>query len=79
VTVVEFRLPRLGMSVMEATILNWLVAEGDTVEEGRSLVLVELDKAETELPSPATGRVTRLAVDAGETVDVGTVLAIIES
>jgi len=75
----EVRLPKLGMSVMEALIVEWLVALGDTVQEGQSLVRIELDKAETELPAPTSGRVSEIAVGAGETVDVGTVLAVIES
>jgi pyruvate/2-oxoglutarate dehydrogenase complex dihydrolipoamide acyltransferase (E2) component len=75
----EFRLPKLGMSVMEAMIVEWMVTEGDDVAEGQPLVLVELDKAETELPSPAAGRVASISVPAGETVDVGTVLLTIES
>jgi len=75
----EFRLPKLGMSIVEGTISQWLVDEGAAVEEGQPLVVVETDKAETDLPSPVAGTIVRVAAVAGETVDVGTLLAVIRS
>lgn len=75
----EVRLPKLGMAVTEGTILEWLVAQGDAVEEQQPLVVVALDKAEAELVAPFAGRVTHIAADVDQTVEVGSVLAVIES
>jgi 2-oxoglutarate dehydrogenase E2 component (dihydrolipoamide succinyltransferase) len=74
---VEFRLPKLGMSIVEGTVTQWLVAEGDDVAEGQPMVSVEMDKADTELPAPLAGTVVQLAVAEGETIDVGELLAVI--
>jgi pyruvate/2-oxoglutarate dehydrogenase complex dihydrolipoamide acyltransferase (E2) component len=74
---VEFRLPKLGMSIVEGTISEWLVSPGDVVAEGQAMLVVEMDKADTELPAPIAGTVVDLAVPAGTTVDVGEVLAVI--
>jgi pyruvate/2-oxoglutarate dehydrogenase complex dihydrolipoamide acyltransferase (E2) component len=76
---VEFRLPKLGMSVMEGTILEWLVAEGDEVSEGDPMLTVEMDKADSELPAPVAGTVVQLAVPEGDTIDVGVLLAVIRT
>ena len=73
----EFRLPKLGMSVLEGTISEWLVEEGAEVEEGQPLLVAEMDKAEIHLPSPIAGRIVRIAASAGATVEVGTLLAVI--
>lgn len=74
---VEFRLPKLGMSIVEGTITQWLVAEGDDVSEGQPMLTVEMDKADTDLPAPLAGTVVELAAEEGETVDVGELLAVI--
>ena len=66
-----FRLPDLGEGLTESTIVQWQVAEGDTVAWGDVLAQVETAKAVVELPSPHDGRVRKLHVDAGDTVDVG--------
>lgn len=66
-----FRLPDLGEGLTESTIVEWQVAEGDTVAWGDVLAQVETAKAVVELPSPRDGLVKKLHVDAGETVDVG--------
>jgi pyruvate dehydrogenase E2 component (dihydrolipoamide acetyltransferase) len=75
---VEFRLPDVGEGIASAEILEWLVAEGETVREHQDLVQIQTDKAVVEIPSPATGVVTRLCVAAGDTVDVGAVLVVID-
>lgn len=75
----ELRLPRLGMSIQEATVCKWLVEEGAVVEEGQPLVLVEMEKAESELPSPTAGTIINIRAAVGETVAVGTLLAIIRT
>jgi pyruvate/2-oxoglutarate dehydrogenase complex dihydrolipoamide acyltransferase (E2) component len=74
---VEFRLPKLGMSIVEGTVSEWLVEQGDIVEQGQAMLMVEMDKADTELPAPIAGTVVVLAVPAGTTVEVGAVLAVI--
>lgn len=76
---VEFRLPKLGMSILEGTITEWLVAEGEDVTEGQPMVTVELDKANTDLPAPMAGTVAQLAAAEGDTVDVGELLAVIRT
>src|SRR4051794_13504283 len=68
------RKPRRGESVTEGTILEWLVQVGDEVEAEQGLVEVSTDKVDTEVPSPASGVLTKILVDPDETVPVGTVL-----
>lgn len=75
----EFRLPRLAMTMQEGAIEEWLVAEGDTVEEGQDMVVVSTDKVDNTMPAPASGTVLRILVPAGDTVDVGTLLAVIDT
>ncbi len=68
-------LPQLGESVVEATIGQWLVKEGDPVTVDQPLVEVTTDKADAELPSPVAGVVEKILVPEGEVVTVGTELA----
>ncbi len=74
----EVRMPRLGEGVIEATISQWLVQEGEHVEEGDPLLEVNTDKVDTEIPAPATGKVVKILHREGETVPVGEVLALME-
>jgi pyruvate dehydrogenase E2 component (dihydrolipoamide acetyltransferase) len=76
--VIEFRLPDVGEGIATAEILEWLVAEGDQVREHQDLVQIQTDKAVVEIPSPATGVVSRLCAQVGDTVDVGALLVVIE-
>jgi pyruvate/2-oxoglutarate dehydrogenase complex dihydrolipoamide acyltransferase (E2) component len=75
--VADFKLPDLGEGVTEAEIERWLVEEGDHVTEDEPLVEVITDKATVEIPSPFSGAVARIHVQAGEVVPVGTVLVTI--
>jgi 2-oxoglutarate dehydrogenase E2 component (dihydrolipoamide succinyltransferase) len=68
----------MGVSIAEGTVLEWRKHAGDAVEADEPLLEISTDKAETEVPAPATGRLAEVIVEAGETVDVGTVLARIE-
>jgi pyruvate/2-oxoglutarate dehydrogenase complex dihydrolipoamide acyltransferase (E2) component len=68
----------MGVSVAEGTVVEWKKRVGDWVENDEPIVEISTDKVETEVPSPASGRVATLAVEVGETVDVGTVLATID-
>ena len=72
-------MPQMGVSVAEGTITEWRKRPGDWVERDETVVEISTDKVETEIPSPATGRVKEILVEAGETVDVGTLLATIET
>src|SRR3954469_1688698 len=74
-TTVQIRMPEMGESVTEGTILEWLVQVGDTVEAEQGIVEVSTDKVDTEVPSPMGGVITRILVEPDETVPVGTVLA----
>ncbi len=74
---VEIRLPGLGESIAEGTIVAWLKAEGDVVARDEDLVVVSTDKVETELPSPAAGTLLRIVAREGDTVDVGAILAVL--
>jgi 2-oxoglutarate dehydrogenase E2 component (dihydrolipoamide succinyltransferase) len=74
-TAVEVVMPQMGVSVSEGTITKWLKNVGDTVESDESLLEISTDKVDTEVPSPASGVVTEILVQEGETVEVGAVLA----
>jgi pyruvate dehydrogenase E2 component (dihydrolipoamide acetyltransferase) len=71
-------LPELGESVTGGTLVAWIVAVGDTVREGEPLVEIATDKVDTEIPSPLTGTVLRLAVEVGSELAVGDVLCEVE-
>ena len=71
------KMPALGESVTEGTVSSWLKAVGDTVEADEPLLEVATDKVDTEVPSPASGVLLEIRVPEDETVEVGTVLAII--
>ncbi len=70
-------MPQLGETVLEGTVATWYKAVGDAVEKGELLLDVETDKAATEIEAPAAGVISSIGVPEGETVDVGTVLAVI--
>src|SRR2546421_11460346 len=72
-------MPQLGETVSEGTIITWLKSEGDTVLAEEILLEIETDKAATEVPAPVAGVLTRILVPAGQTVAVGTALAVIEA
>jgi 2-oxoglutarate dehydrogenase E2 component (dihydrolipoamide succinyltransferase) len=68
----------MGVSIAEATVVEWKKQPGDQVEADEPLLEISTDKAESELPAPVSGRLAEVTVEAGETVEVGTVLAMIE-
>lgn len=71
---VKIIMPKLGESVVEGTLIKWLVKVGDQVEEFDSLMEVESAKVNTEIPSPATGTLLMIAIEEGATVEAGTIL-----
>ncbi|WP_172120142.1 2-oxoglutarate dehydrogenase, E2 component, dihydrolipoamide succinyltransferase [Actinomyces faecalis] len=73
----EVTMPALGESVTEGTVSSWLKAVGDTVEADEPLLEVATDKVDTEVPSPVSGTLLEIKVAEDETVEVGTVLAVI--
>jgi pyruvate dehydrogenase E2 component (dihydrolipoamide acetyltransferase) len=73
----EFKLPDLGEGLTEGEIARWLVEEGQDVAEDEPLVEIATDKTTVEIPSPASGTVSRILVPEGEVVPVGTVLVVI--
>ena len=72
-------MPQLGETVAEGTVAAWHKKQGDTVAKNEVLLDVETDKAATEVPAPVAGVIASVLVPEGKTVDVGTVLAVIES
>src|SRR3954449_6115364 len=73
-TTIQITLPEMGESVTEGTILEWLKQVGDEVELDEGIVEVSTDKVDAEVPSPATGILTKILVEPDETVPVGAVL-----
>lgn len=70
-------MPKLGESVVDGTVNEWLKREGEHVEQYESIVRVSTDKVDTEIPSPAGGTLLKIYVHEGETVDAGVVLALL--
>lgn len=75
----ELKMPKLGESVTEGTIGKWLKQPGDAVKKYDLLVEVQTDKVNTEIPSEVDGTLSEIKVQEGETVSVGTVLAVFET
>ena len=76
-TVVDVVMPQMGVSVSEGTILKWLKQVGETIAADEPLLEISTDKVDTEVPSPGSGVIREILVQEGETVDVGTRLAVI--
>jgi pyruvate/2-oxoglutarate dehydrogenase complex dihydrolipoamide acyltransferase (E2) component len=76
-TQIDVVMPQMGVSVSEGTITKWLKQEGDSVGRDEPLLEISTDKVDTEVPSPGEGIVAKILVPEGETVEVGTVLAVI--
>jgi len=74
----QVKMPQLGETVIEGTILKWLKAEGDQVAVDEPLFEISTDKVDTEVPSSAAGVLTKILVPEGMTVAVGTELAVID-
>jgi 2-oxoglutarate dehydrogenase E2 component (dihydrolipoamide succinyltransferase) len=75
----EVTMPQMGVSVAEGTISEWRKRPGDWVEADEPVVEISTDKVETEIPAPASGRLAEVLVEVGQTVDVGTLLATIDT
>lgn len=76
---VELIMPKMGESVAEATITNWLKEEGETIEADESIVEIATDKVDSEVPSTAEGVLIKKLFNEGDVVQVGQAIAIIGS
>jgi 2-oxoglutarate dehydrogenase dihydrolipoamide succinyltransferase (E2 component) len=76
---VEIVMPQMGVSVAEGTIVEWRKRPGDWVEADETVCVVTTDKVDVEIPSPGSGRLGEIVVPEGETVDVGTTLASLDT
>src|ERR671925_1258857 len=76
-TAVDVVMPQMGVSVSEGTITKWLKSEGENIEADEGLLEISTDKVDTEVPSPASGVVQQILAQEGETVAVGTKIAVI--
>lgn len=78
-TLVEVTLPKMGESISEATVLNWLKQVGDAVEADETLLEVATDKVDSEVPSPCDGVIKEIRCQAKDVVEIGSVIAVIET
>lgn len=76
---IEIKLPQLSMGMSDAEVIEWMVAEGDTVAEGQEIVEIEAEKARTGVPSPAAGTVVEIVAQPEDTVEVQEVLCHLET
>ena len=75
----ELKMPKMGESVHEATIIRWLKNEGEMVEADETLLEIATDKVDSEVPSTAAGILVKKLFNDGDVVQVGTVIAIIST
>ena len=76
---VQLLMPEMGESVTEGTVLEWHVSEGDSVDEGQTMVEVSTDKVDAEVPAPAAGTVTKILVQPDDEIEVGKPMAEIDT
>ena len=76
---VDMVMPQMGESIAEGTIIKWLKTEGDKVEKDEIILEISTDKVDSEIPSPQAGVIKKLLVPEGETVQVGSVIAHLET
>ena len=76
---IEFKMPKMGESISEATIISWLKNVGDFVDAEETILEVATDKVDSEVPSPVSGTITEIRFHKDDIVAVGTVLALIEA
>lgn len=72
-------MPKMGESVSEGTIIKWHKKKGDKVKRDEIIFEISTDKVDTEIPAPADGILAEIKADEGDTVEVGSVVAVIES
>nr|WP_121052561.1 dihydrolipoamide acetyltransferase family protein [Lacinutrix venerupis] len=74
----ELKMPKMGESITEGTIINWLISEGDSFDEGDIILEVATDKVDNEVPAPASGTLVKTLFEAKDVVPVGEVIAVLE-
>src|SRR5882672_6318560 len=74
----EVVMPQMGESIAEGTITKWLKNVGDHVDRDEPLFEISTDKVDAEIPSPAAGTLTEVKFKEGETVEVNTVVAVLD-
>ena len=74
---VELVMPKMGESIMEATILKWVKQVGDTVEMDETILEIATDKVDSEVPSPVAGTIAQILFEVDDVVEIGKVIAII--
>jgi pyruvate/2-oxoglutarate dehydrogenase complex dihydrolipoamide acyltransferase (E2) component len=75
---VEVTIPKLGLTMQEATVVKWLKKPGETVKSGEALLEIETEKITCEVESPATGTLTQIVVGEGTVAPVSAVIGLIE-
>ena len=75
----ELVLPKMGESVAEATIIKWVKQVGDLIENDESVLEIATDKVDSEVPSPVAGKLVKVLYKEDEVVQVGDVIAVIET
>ena len=76
---IEVPMPEMGESIAEGTVSKWLKRVGEAVERDEPILEISTDKVDAEIPAPAAGTITSIEVKEGETVEVGTVVAYIDT
>ena len=76
---VELKMPKMGESVHEATIIRWLKKEGDRIEADETVLEIATDKVDSEVPSTSAGTLSKILFKDGDVVQVGTVIAVIDA
>lgn len=77
--ITEFKMPKMGESISEATIISWLKNVGDFVEAEETILEVATDKVDSDVPAPVSGIITEIRFQKDDVVEVGTILALIDS
>src|SRR5262245_7722842 len=76
---IEVPMPQMGESIAEGTVSKWIKKVGDAIGRDEPLLEISTDKVDAEIPAPAAGTLTEIAVNEGQTVEVGTVLGYTET
>src|SRR5215207_11049035 len=76
---VDVPMPQMGESIAEGTVSRWIKKVGDSVQRDEPILEISTDKVDAEIPSPAAGVLAEIVVQEGTTVEVGTIVARIET
>ena len=76
---VKVKMPKIGLTTEQVEVTAWLKNVGDTIEHDEILVTVEADKAAYEVPAPSRGKLIEIHAEAGSTINVGDLIAVIQA